>query len=280
MQGYKMRYPGCAVVISALLFLGGCLSNTQIVETMDWNSNEYSTVKPGDWDQLFFSEFYIINNVWGKGTITDYTQWLTKADQNAMYPFGWKWSWPKKNVDQVKGYPSISYGWMPWATSSTNTKLPLSIGGIKDLDIEFDLIQKSTGKYNLSFDLWITKQPGNTQPPEQNIEREIMIWIDHALFQFPKEWFVETLLFDNEKYDFYKASNLRTANYSRDFLVFVRQNPVSKGKLDIRGFLDYLVTNDHIQPSEYLKNVDLGNEIWYGTGETQITGFTVTVNEY
>jgi hypothetical protein len=196
-----------------------------------------------------------------------------------MYPFGWKWSWPKINVDQVKGYPSISYGWMPWATSSTNAKLPLSISKIKDLNIEFDLKQSSTGKYNLSFDLWITKQPGNTQPLERNITREIMIWIDHAVFVFPKEWFVETVILDNEKYDFYKAKNLQTTNYSRDFLVFIRQNPIHNGRLNVRSFLNYLVRNDHIQPSEYFKNIDLGNEIWYGTGETQINNFTVNVSE-
>jgi hypothetical protein len=133
------------------------------------------------------------------------------------------------------------------------------------------------GKYNLAFDLWITKKPGKTNPPEENIVREIMIWLDYKNVQLPADWYKGKVTINGEVYKFYKAENFSTEKYRRTYLAFLKAKTENSGKTKIDEFIKYLVDSKHILPEEYLKNIDLGNEIWYGTGKTILNEYSIVI---
>ncbi len=60
-------------------------------------------------------------------------------------------------------------------------------------------------------------------------------------------------------------------------MAFVKETPAYQGDTKIHEFLNYLVEHEYILPTEYLRNVDLGNEIWYGSDETILNDFTISI---
>ncbi|MBN1798742.1 MAG: hypothetical protein JW822_09195 [Spirochaetales bacterium] len=167
------------------------------------------------------------NCIWGKGNLTDYNHFIYKVSKNTDFPVGWKWAWPRANADQVKAYPSISFGRNPWSDRSTIPQLPRRIDQIRELTATYDITHCVTGKYNLSFDLWITETEGKTNPPEANIVREVMIWQDHKGQGTPHNWFVRKVTIDGEVYKFYKSIGMPMAmesqkDYKRDYFAFLK----------------------------------------------------------
>ena len=132
-------------------------------------------------------------------------------------------------------------------------------------------------KYNFSFDLWITAVPGRTSPPEKNIVREIMIWLDYKKFELPSNWYVKKIKISGETYKFYKVKNLTTELYTRDYFAFLKEKPEYKGDTKIHEFIKYLVDKKYITNKEYLANIDLGNEILYGSGEVILKKYIISI---
>jgi hypothetical protein len=229
------------------------------------------------------NEFYVITCIWGKGRITKYEHFIYKVRKTAVFPVGWKWAWPKKNIYQVKAYPSISFGQNPWSATSTITQLPIRVDQIKKITVDYEILHCGSGKYNLAFDMWFTKTAGKTNPPEPNIVREVMIWQDkQGQSNLPSSWYDSKVSIDGEEYKLYRIQNATEKTgtgsyYTRDFMAFIKQTPEYMGQTNIHKFLHYLAEKGYILTTEYLRNVDLGNEICYGEGETVIKNFTLTV---
>jgi hypothetical protein len=93
-----------------------------------------AVVKQGDWDIILGRTFYVCSCIWGKGNITDYEHFIYKVRKNSDFPLGWKWDWPQKNTNQVKAYPSISFGRNPWSNRSTIAGLPRRIDQMREPD--------------------------------------------------------------------------------------------------------------------------------------------------
>jgi len=133
-------------------------------------------------------------------------------------------------------------------------------------------------EFNLAFDIWITREAGLSSPPDTNVSRELMIWLQYSENPLPPFWFVEELTIGGETYEFYRGENEPTGTYVRDYLGFLKTSPELEGDTPIHEFIRYLVDNGHLTVDEYVRNVHLGNEIWHGTGETFIDAFAVGVN--
>jgi hypothetical protein len=98
----------------------------------------------------------------------------------------------------------------------------------------------------------------------------------------PGSWFVQKVTIDGEVYKLYASLDMPMAMesqkaYKRDYFTFLKQEPEYKGDTKIHEFLNYLVESNYIEPDEYLRNVDLGNEIWYGEGETIVNSFSLSI---
>jgi hypothetical protein len=239
--------------------------------------------KHGDWDTINLNQFYLGNCIWGKGAITDYNQIIWAQLDTSSLPVGWTWRWPALDPGQVKAYPDISFGKNPWNKKSTSAWLPLRMDKIDELTVAYDIAHRENGKYNLSFDIWVTKTPDVTDPPEANINREIMIWQDaQGEGLILDDRVSRRVVIDGENYRFCFAKNLAMPmqsqrNYARDYLSFHRESPEYSGETRIHLFLKYLLDNKYIAPGDYLRNVDLGNEVYFGSGETILNRYSITV---
>ena len=234
----------------------------------------------GDYDRLVLPPFYLSNDIWGRFTIKDYEQFTFRTDAAARFPAGWQWRWPAVNRRQVKAYPNIGFGCGPFDERSTSPWLPRRIGDLEEVTVRYDFSQRATGVYDFAFDLWITRTPGVTSPPEINIVREVMIWLDASGVKPDVGPFMETVTIDGEAYDFYLAKNNVldfAGKYRRDYMAFLKKTPEYKGMTRITEFFKYLLKKRYILPAEYMRNISLGNEAWHGSGKTVINDYSITL---
>ena len=264
-----MLFHGLFVAAICLPFLS-CELNDRIIDRTDWG-------------KINFSDYHMCNNVWNKGTITDYSQ-LVYITRKSNFPVGWEYSWPSvEGEDTVRTYPAIHYGWNLWDGTATATTLPAAVGDINGFTATLDLeatVDPGT-KYNLSFDIWITEHNYVTNPAVDNITREIMIWIDcsdNAAFSS-----LTVVNIDGDDYYFDIVPDWPTDDYIRDYIVFLRKDrpgPGSHSKTyNIKAFLDYLSAQgpDYLTDTEYVAFFSLGNEIWHGSGDMRISNYEVSV---
>ncbi len=270
-------FTGCAIVLlfSAAAAVHG--SGKAEASPVSWDTSSYAVVRTGDFDQIFLGDFFIWNDAWGRGSLSGARNLIFKAAEGSNVPFGWKWEWPSARTDDVKTYQSLSYGWHPWVDRRTNDVLPARIGDIAGLRVDYEAVVNASGKYNLAFDMWITESSWNTDPGELNVKREFMIWMDRRTAIMDNYFLVGTVSIGGEDYLFYRIEALKGTLSSRDFMVFIKKTPMHAGTIDLADFLSFMLDRKYLAEDEYLKNIDFGNEVWYGQGETTVSRFDVTL---
>ncbi|MBN2193903.1 MAG: hypothetical protein JW751_13895 [Polyangiaceae bacterium] len=106
-------------------------------------------VRCSDLDELELGEFFVQNNMWGKGTLTGYEQCISKEGEHG-FPVRWHWTWPEGDANQVKGYPFIGFGQDPWRSASTTSALPRRVADLTSLSADYSLTLTAEGTYNVS----------------------------------------------------------------------------------------------------------------------------------
>ena len=120
------------------------------------------------WAQEPYGDYLIENNVWGQGTINEFSQCIFTTNDSS---FGWNWYWPEVGYN-VKAYPEIIFGKKPWSTTSTTYELPMKISMVETFEVNFDLTIEASGNYNLAFEFWVTEDSMSSQ---DQITNEVMI---------------------------------------------------------------------------------------------------------
>ena len=128
------------------------------------------------WAQEPYGDYLIENNVWGQGSINEFTQCIFTTNDSS---FGWNWDWPDIGYN-VKAYPEIIFGKKPWSINSTTNELPLKVGNVETFEVNFDLNIEASGNYNLAFEFWVTEDSISNQ---DQITNEVMIWTANSLLQ-------------------------------------------------------------------------------------------------
>jgi len=248
-------------------FFGTFLAIAILLASCGSSTNYDHTGLCADWEEFSIGDYLFQNNVWGKGSISDYEQCLFEASGGG-FPAGWHWIWPQPGGG-VKAYPEVIFGHKPWNASSTTLDLPVQLSEDPEITAAYDITQDASGSYNLAFDIWLT----STNPPTGNtITREIMIWLDRNII-VAAGTFQETVTIDSESYDFYRAD---FADWT--YLAFVKTAPEFSGNTRIDLFFDYLVGEGHITAAEYCASIEFGNEVISGSGQTELTSYSVTIN--
>ena len=128
------------------------------------------------WVQEPYGDYLIENNVWGQGSINEFTQCIFTINDSS---FGWNWTWPDIGYN-VKAYPEIIFGKKPWSINSTTNELPIKIDNVETFEVNFDLNIEASGNYNLAFEFWVTEDSISNQ---DQITNEVMIWTANSLLQ-------------------------------------------------------------------------------------------------
>lgn len=227
-------------------------------------------------DQANLNEgsFRAENNTWGKGTLTDWTQCIgLRAGEDGTLTARWTWDWPIAG-NNVKAYPEVIFGQKPGGPSTT-PDLPKQVDSLSQLLITYDVTSTHTGSGNLAFDFWLTDTADPSTWGVPPINTEIMIWLEAYGSMAPGGSWQEQTSIDGTNYSVYTAKNWGDG---WNYVAFYRTKPqTGAGSLDLVGFLAYMKDKGLITGQEYVASVEFGNEVAYGTGETNLSQFSVSV---
>ena len=240
-------------ILSFLLFI-------VIVQAQD------TTYSCSGWAQETLGPYIIENNVWGQGSINNYTQCIYITEDSS---FGWNWDWPNQGYN-VKAYPEVIFGKKPWSSQSTHPSLPVKIGEVESFVVDFDLTMTGSGSYNLAFEFWVTS---DSMSMEDEITTEVMIWTDQNILE-PAGTQIAVPFFDGYYYNLYQE------NFDGwTYFAFISDTPQHQGTLNVDYFISYMVALGLLDQDEYIGSFEMGNEVVYGTGSTDVHEYSVSINE-
>ena len=215
---------------------------------------------------IAFGEFFLQNSVWGSPS-QEHTQCI------AVYPSGaMGWSWHKPSQSRMPHWPSVIYGKHPISITqgfSSTRNLPVGLGLVKSIEVSLDASVKATGSYNFVFDIWITNSLSCTR---DSVTHEVMVWFLWTPGLDPKN----DLGTVNDGYNTYQLSSFEPdiqIEFPHYRFSIAKQGIPSR--INLTALLDYLTSKG--EQLGYLAAIMLGNEVFYGYGQTTVRVFDVKI---
>jgi hypothetical protein len=252
------------IVVSILL---GCGKKDQTTNSGDGTiPSEGSSCEDGA--EFTINDFILSNNVWGKGSETNYEQCIYYESINNQTEIGWNWNWPANG--NVRAYPEIIFGLKPWSTTSTSALLPAQINS-NNITLNYSGSALAIGQWNLAYDIWLTN---SLTPTPENITHEIMIWMHKTDSITPAGTNRGTISISGNNYDLWVSEN---HNNSWAYIAFVTETTKLSATVDLNAFMDYLISNNYVSPELYISAIEFGTEIFEGIGNVALTEYDVEV---
>jgi hypothetical protein len=200
-------------------------------------------------------DYYVQNNMWNA---SDYS-----VSQKLAACSAGNWSVTTTADDDqgdgaVKTYPNVHKDYHDWDSG----KEP-ALSQYSRLTSTFAATTPHTGVYNVAYDIWLNGVPGN---------REIMIWTENYRQSPAGDKVAGGLSFSGMTWDLYATDD-------NEYLAFIPSRPLTKGTLDLKAFLDYLVKNGRVPANSTLGQICYGVEVVSTGGKParfQFTDFSVT----
>ena len=261
----------CAMVINYVYI--GMVKESKENKTIQGNKTieniEIGTSKYNDHLDLDNRHIRLYNNIWGalgkelnNKNLKLYVYY--KSDDN----FGWEWDRPDpspgKYVTPV--YSEAIIGAIPTQTYYTTDIFPIRYGDIKDWksEIEFQYIKPPTGRYNLAYDIYWME--GKTK------KFNIMIWVAGHHDEKPVGIVSDGI---NEYIHYHRGPG---KGQYWDFHLFELKNQnVTNVKIDIKKLLD-TIRDDNIDDNWIIPGMELGSEIFRGSGRIEINKYMIDLN--
>ncbi len=185
-----------------------------------------------------------------------------------------RWTWDLPYSDHVVAYPMILFGQKPPAPTTTDI-LPIKILDIASATVSYDISSTYTGRGNVALEFWLTDRQNPTTWSVPPITHEIMIWLDAYGGMKPAGRLIEQVSIDGTSYKVYVADNFVLG---WRYIAFDSEtSQLGAGRLNLVSFLSYLRENDLVTGEEYLAEIEIGNEIAYGGGETIVHKYEVSI---
>jgi len=200
-------------------------------------------------------DYYVHNNMWNAA---DYSVSQKLAACSAS---NWSVTTTADNDNgdgAVKTYPNVHKDYHDWGTDKEPPLRQYS-----RLTSTFAATSPHTGIYNVAYDIWLNGVPGN---------REIMIWTDNYRQTPSGDRVADDLSFSGMTWDLYATDD-------NEYLAFIPSRTMTKGTLDLKAFLDYLVKNGRVPANSTLGQICFGVEVVSTDGKPatfRFTDFSVT----
>ena len=226
--------------------------------------------------QFDFKSFKVLNNKWGEWKLKKgekYIQYLVELDNK----IGWKYVTPNKNRGVI-GFPEVFIGKSPFGGESNSEYLPKKIDDINILNATYDVsMYIEPKKYNLAFDLWVTKEGKNQT---SDISHEIMIWEDRNV-SMPAGRFKGEVRTSSGTYRMYHTWMDRTSeNLGTDgwyFTAFVRKEGTRSNTVNLKEFIYIMLLENILNENHFISTVEFGNEIYNACGYTIVNNYKLNI---
>lgn len=213
----------------------------------------------------------LFNNVWGagdaektSGTLKSYIYYKSNGN------FGWEWSrsnpLPNPNII-LPLYPAV----IVKNTNNFSYFPKLKYVNTLKADLGYEYVKYPTGSYNFAYDIWFKDG--------KNRIAEIMIWMD-CTSCIPGAYRGDV----NDGYNtyalYYKPSN---KNRPWPYYAYVLKNKnksksIQSHSVNMKILLDKLVQSGDLSTEWDLYSIELGNEVWKGSGRTEIDNYKININ--
>jgi xyloglucan-specific endo-beta-1,4-glucanase len=245
--------------IICLLSLMACLSLNVLADSTS-----------ADYGQLGFqvNELYIKNNLWGKGTITNYTAnvWTSAATSDKYnWDCGANWSWPASSG--VKSYQEMIYGYVGGGVYTIGTKLPTWLGAGKNIYIDWSYSTGSNASpkpiYNAALDVFLVKDnsgPGSTR------QAELMVWLSSKNMT-PAGTYQGDVTLAGTTYKVYYKNDMTDGVTIWKYVAYVRSiQTTSVTNLNLKYFTDHMMSKGWASKGQNIYSIEAGYEAVQGTG--------------
>jgi hypothetical protein len=230
-----------------------------------------NSVLSAGWAYYGQGSFWVLNNVWGAGSLVDgvnYTQ--TIAYNSSSFPNGVTMSWDWPMGSSVLGYPEIVYGTQDGtnaAPAGVTTPPPTQVANFTNLSAQYSFsISGQTNNFDVGFDLWLTSQPNG------GIADEIMVLV-HNPWSTPGNNIGNI---DNS--GIYVSTNWGDGSANWTFVELAPTADQLSGTISFSNIMKTLVWDGVIAGSEYISGIELGAEVGGGTGSLTINSLSYQWN--
>jgi hypothetical protein len=158
----------------------------------------------------------------------------------------------------VKTYPNVHKDYHDWGSGKEPPLRQYS-----RLSSTFAATSPHTGVYNVAYDIWLNGVPGN---------REVMIWTDNNRQTPGGDRVAAGLSFSGMTWELYATDD-------NEYLAFIPSRPLTKGTVNLKAFLDYLVKKGRVPANSTLGQICFGVEVVSTDGKPatfRFTDFSVT----
>jgi hypothetical protein len=229
--------------------------------------------------KIRLGSYEYMNNMYAKAKAKgSYEQCLVSRDVDGKTELGWSWDWP--GFDPLGfGYPEIIFGWKPWFSQSTDSRLPIRVGDVNALAVRYKVETQARGRWSLTPGLWLTRgvEPGHMSA--MAITSEVVVWADYGKEAHPIGKSLGEVLVDGVAYEFFHQPNEgdRGDGSGWDLYYFKSPSPRDEANIDFHAILAHLLKAGRIEPDQLVASVEFGSELQSGRGTTWIKDFDVRV---
>ena len=271
------RFNWLSMFFSLVLTLGACAHGGKADFDLASVSGKSVFESEDDFASAILGGRYkILSNPWNKGaTSGHYRQKIFIKEDNGQPVFGWVWKW--RDSTTVATYPEVLVGHSPWQGEiAPNSGFPFQIGTGK-LVVDYDITMSAVGAYNLAFEFWTVS---SLPVRKDRVSSEVMIWIAGEQLGASGNVVGKVTLSGNTFTIFQNkfhgdASGAHSNKWA--IISLLSERPLLKARLDIGEIIGFLAENCYISRSDYVADLELGNEVMRGVGTTVIRKFDVTV---
>jgi hypothetical protein len=214
-------------------------------------------------------KYWINNNLWGQSSGSGWQcVWNTYTSGNTT-GWGTNWSWSGQS-NSVKSYSSSVLGWH-WGWRLQNTGLPTQLSANRNVNSgwTYRVANNGAATMNVAYDLWLHTQSNPTW--EHNPSDEVMIWLYRTGGAGPVGTRQATVNIAGTNWDLYRG------NIGWNVFSFVRTANTSSATLNLRDFLNHLVSRGWVSNGKYLTSVQAGTEVFIGTGRLDTDSYYANV---
>ena len=207
----------------------------------------------------------LYNNVYGKGDIANYRQFVFRGQEG----YGWEWDWPESAGPSMKCYPEVLAGRSPWGEIGAGDQLPRRLAETR-LTLDFDFETVASGIWCESFDFWITS---SDRPTTKDIVSNLCIWTMKHEAEPAYEGRRTTLQIGGRTYEAILETPAERPDKPWRTLALVDAALRNEGSLELGPLVDTLIDHGLAQPTDFLATAELGSEVAYGKGRTTLRTF-------
>ena len=243
------------------------------VTTAALSGPEGSAIEYSPGGYIDFHSRRLVNNTWGAPTGETLKSGVYVRANSC---FGSDWNRPEPRFQSASSqiqpiYPSVRIGGSPWEGSSC-PQFPIKLGDLKSLssEVAYTYPVKPTGVYDLAYDIFLLDSDKPCARP--CLKAEVMIWL-HGTATEPIYTYKGDFDDGINKYGLY-SWEMPDGRLYYAFLMKGEPQYTANHTVDVRRLLGYLP----LDSNWYIHGVELGNEVWHGSGNIEISSFSMSMN--